>query len=896
MADNSLTIAIGADSSKLRADLALATASVRDLSKQMNAAAKAALKSGDREGVEALASQLGAAEAKAGGLRREMANVGKGAEEHHRGLLGLAQGLRAHFAHAKEAMEPAREALKGIREDFARVGESLHRIGDRIFGEHFKQVVELGAAASVAGLYEFVHSSAEAAEEVGLDSERLGVGVRSYQALQIAAEKAGVSADNFRHSFMRLSQHVVNGAQQQRNAIAKVGKDLYGGVSAYGAAVLRGGDQSAQGGGAVLRGGTGAAPGQIAPGFIAAFNGDFARVHDFAEALHTMLGPKVQMTTAQLQRQIVDVADSIGKAGDRIRAQLLSVGIALHPRTIADRLNNLALGWEQKLGALGIPLIDPKTLHTIAPDKAAVLAAHYFQGLPRGAHKTALAGQIFGVRAGTQMISFLDRWHGSVRHLVEEYDKLGIVINQDQTTAGMKAVEVFRTFGIVLDGLKNQLGLIFAPVFTPLIDALTDAVTHNARALRAWAQDIATRAKPVVTDFIGALEGKKIQTPWLASLAADVRGLIAGIKGAVPVLKSAFSGIRDVLGDAASAINRVFGTHLTAASLGIVLAVTKLTGAFGALASVAGLGASSLRFLRELVLLARGFGVIRLLGQSIVFLARASLAFLATPLGAALTVVAVAAVLIYENWSKIRPIVATALGALEAFGAFLLGAFLGAWHAAIKQFVDAWDWAVGWIEGGIDRLFKLFDAIGEKIAAVAHAIGGLFGGKGGGAALAAGMAAGAGHAAGGLIRGPGSGTSDSIPARLSNGEYVVNAAAVAQPGGRAFLDAINSGRVAFSALSANFAAGGLVDTLAHMRAPHFAGAVAPMLRTAIAPLRFASGGPVAAAGHGTTLNLTIGGETFRGLSAPDAVAGHLLRYARARQMSAGGTKPSWYGC
>ena len=50
------------------------------------------------------------------------------------------------------------------------------------------------------------------------------------------------------------------------------------------------------------------------------------------------------------------------------------------------------------------------------------------------------------------------------------------------------------------------------------------------------------------------------------------------------------------------------------------------------------------------------------------------------------------------------------------------------------------------------------------------------------------------HAAGGFISGPGSGTSDSIAARLSNGEFVVNAAATAR--NRAALEAINANRFA----------------------------------------------------------------------------------------------------
>jgi hypothetical protein len=50
-----------------------------------------------------------------------------------------------------------------------------------------------------------------------------------------------------------------------------------------------------------------------------------------------------------------------------------------------------------------------------------------------------------------------------------------------------------------------------------------------------------------------------------------------------------------------------------------------------------------------------------------------------------------------------------------------------------------------------------------------------------------------GFASGGHIRGPGTGTSDSIPARLSDGEFVVNAKSTAQPGVLPILAAINNG-------------------------------------------------------------------------------------------------------
>jgi hypothetical protein len=70
-------------------------------------------------------------------------------------------------------------------------------------------------------------------------------------------------------------------------------------------------------------------------------------------------------------------------------------------------------------------------------------------------------------------------------------------------------------------------------------------------------------------------------------------------------------------------------------------------------------------------------------------------------------------------------------------------------------------------------------------------------------ALAQGLAQAGGLASGGLVRGSGTGTSDSIPALLSNGEYVLKAAA-AKRIGEPMLNMLNKGE------TPRFAAGGLV--------------------------------------------------------------------------------------
>jgi hypothetical protein len=62
-----------------------------------------------------------------------------------------------------------------------------------------------------------------------------------------------------------------------------------------------------------------------------------------------------------------------------------------------------------------------------------------------------------------------------------------------------------------------------------------------------------------------------------------------------------------------------------------------------------------------------------------------------------------------------------------------------------------------------------------------------------------------GFATGGFVSGPGSGTSDSIPARLSNGEYVINSKTVGKFG-KGFFDGLNFGNVL------KFQEGGFVGT------------------------------------------------------------------------------------
>ena len=116
------------------------------------------------------------------------------------------------------------------------------------------------------------------------------------------------------------------------------------------------------------------------------------------------------------------------------------------------------------------------------------------------------------------------------------------------------------------------------------------------------------------------------------------------------------------------------------------------------------------------------------------------------------------------------------------------------------------DWITGAKSFGDAMKSILQQLISQLIQAALYAtiVAACTGGGGGFAARWKG-AFGKGFATGGSVAGPGPGTSDSIPAMLSNGEYVLNAQAVDRLG-VPFLNGLNTGRLR------GFASGGLVGS------------------------------------------------------------------------------------
>lgn len=142
------------------------------------------------------------------------------------------------------------------------------------------------------------------------------------------------------------------------------------------------------------------------------------------------------------------------------------------------------------------------------------------------------------------------------------------------------------------------------------------------------------------------------------------------------------------------------------------------------------------------------------------------------------------------------------------------------------------------------------------------------------AAAAAAAASASGHASGGFIRGPGTSTSDSILARLSDGEFVLSARAV-RHWGLGFIARMNALRNPFS----GFSVGGLVDGFNQS----MAGLALPRFRDG----GFALAPAVSGSTRTVRLEFQLGNDIFVAQTDEQTVAGLTRAAAKERMLSIG---------
>lgn len=434
--------------------------------------------------------------------------------------------------------------------------------------------------------------------------------------------------------------------------------------------------------------------------------------------------------------------------------------------------------------------------------------ADRFERLPEPADRAALAIQLFGRRAGPQLVELLSEGRAGIEALGKDAEKLGVILSADQLRIGDKMNDSLTRLGATVSALRTKFGLLFAPIVTELADKLANSIASLHERALALGTQIADFLKPIIDDLVLALTGDtdKIQNSFIFAVVKGISALGTALQTAFAIVQPIIAAIGELFVFLADIINKAFGTKITGLELFLI---------------VLGLIAVAFAGLPTLIVLA-----------------------------------------------------ATAIGFLIQQLTKVGGVF-----DQIKEFaVSLWNDLTSTFQAGVDRLISFFTRLRDFVVDVWNAITG--------AAREAAVAqneavasggGGQGFAHGGAVYGPGTGTSDSIVARLSSGEYVIRAAAVRKYGLRLF-NAINKMRFPIEALR-GFANGGLADTMT------------PLMARPI--VRMAEGGLVDRPRN--VLNLTIDQQQFEGLLAQDDVADRLVRFARQRNILSAGKKPGYYG-
>jgi hypothetical protein len=838
MADQNLTIGIRADSSQLRADLALAQAQVAAFGQQLRAAAKEALTTGDTSGLTSIAAQYQGAAANAarlGGELKALANA-------HKELVS--------------PMAAAGGALSAVRTSFSELGASIGNLTSNIFPS-FRTIAALSIGAAAVEFVHLADSAASSVRETENLAKAFGLTTEAWEATKLVFAQAGVESERATTGMGRLFRAFGQAEEEQRKLTGAMG------AGASGVTVLRGGVDAVANSVETFRGSLG----HLATAVSAATS-----AHNTGAAAATALG-----------KAHTDAATAVGAATGAHHAGAAAVGTATRAHHAAAAavtelgkahtgaaagVKNLSAGVEKlksdvefsvqvmRGGAGNIldfssPLkslqsmgIEMHKFAALDPEAKIAVFAKGFEAIKSSTDRAVVGMQFFG-RGWTQIIAGLHDFSPAIAKASADIVASGLGMTEAEKTNAKIFNIVYERMTIFAQRAKEILGGGIGQALLPVYAEIERQLTTNSAAIRKWADETGQYLKLVAVDFINLFKGGPgPQTDFAKNfvLAKDA------IVGAIVIIKGAFTGLMGVFHAVAAGINSIFGTKISGEALAIVAVIGTLSGAFTVLLAAVGLVVTIVG------------GLITVLGGPI------------TVAVAALGVVVFAAI---KNWDNITAAAQAFWDMLVALGSYIGDTFVGLWNSATEAIKNAWTSVTDWISGKIDALLAVLQSLIDKATAIASAVKSAFSASTGGEGVStAGLG---GFARGGVIRGPGTGTSDSILARVSDGEYIVRASAASA--NRGLLDAINSG---FNA--PRYALGGLVDALSNIM-PSSPGFAAGGLVTA-----GAGGG----SGGGGAVHLHFGNETIAIPTDAQTLA-QVARAARQAQTLSAGKKPGWNG-
>lgn len=824
------------------------------------------------------------------------------------GLSNIIAGIKSAFSSAGEALAPVKARFDELGEAVKGVFENLNKTAE-VFGIG----LAAGLAGGVAGIAELIKSSAEAGHQLEIQAGVLGLTVEQLQAYRKVAAQAGVDADQLFTALSRLAQNAGKEQEKLTQDVLSLLQGLPLAAEQLGVGVVRGSQTAGAGIKAHL-------VGNIQEAYDAA--------QKLAPVLTKALSPDVakSILPGELLTQLTQAGSAAGAQGEKFRqlTEALS-GANIPAQTLGEAFRRLSEQMKDPFQVLGVSLKDFQDAgNNLDPIIRKIIDG--IAGIENPAQRAQVGLAVLG-RGWREVIAAFDGGSKSLDAAKAALESSGLFLTKEQVETLAEAQKALVALGGAATGLRNQLAVIFAPALTEAAKTFTTLIKENADTLKAWATVIAEQVLPGLSELIKNFAAvPKVTPPGTApqqpsAPAAGAPGIdtskleeaqrkLDEFKLKVVEIQKAFETasavITPVLNGIAFAINTVFGTNIGAGGAAIILVIGQLSGAFTLLRPLIGLVAAAIAALGSPLIIAAALiaalvnaivnwrstldglrGALSAVGQGI-----------ASDFGTAISTVSG---LLSGLSGLIQSFARGIAEKLAPIGSAISGFFQTAVESVAGVVRNIFGEISSFIQGAIQQISGFLNGLLNFVSNIASAVRSLFGaasagpsgipgpsdsgglgldsGGPGPATVSAADLSGTGFASGGHVSGP-RGT-DTVPAWLTAGEYVIRVDAVKHYG-RSLFEMLNRMALPLDRLQ-HFSLGGLVDRLS----------VHPG-----SAMHFASGGPVLASsadGASHILNLTIGNEHFAGLITPSDVFDKLSRHARSSAVRSAGRKPSWYG-
>ena len=311
-----------------------------------------------------------------------------------------------------------------------------------------------------------------------------------------------------------------------------------------------------------------------------AFNATIGMVNEFtAQSDDAIKTARALGMTTNAYQELSFAAQRSGSDISAIKLGLTKLGSALNDAAIAGTGK---MPIDQTLAQLGLT---GEELRKVAPEKRLLKIAEAMKVFKGSAEASSLAAKLFGVRAGPGLANLLFEGEAGIEKLQARARDLGIVMDEDVLVASEVYQDSLLDLKSVIEGVKGKALAPLIPVFSQLVDTMTDWLNANRQFIALRVEEIfakmmaalpaVTRAFKFLVKVIGESVKRFVELVGIISQFVDPSTLakIAGIAGGLAKVMSLVTGLRSLI---ALPIFNPWLLGITAVVAGLGLAAVKI--------------------------------------------------------------------------------------------------------------------------------------------------------------------------------------------------------------------------------------------------------------------------------------------------------------------------------